>query len=566
MFVEFLVIEMSIDLIFSHVLPRVIKLGQCIDVSMGRDILHGSISLLWAVPVVFSLCKMASSSASSPTRCPACLDSFNTPKLLPCLHTFCLKCIKKCRRDDQTSVIRCPVCRADHEIPHTVESKLLDDFSVPCKRVEIKKCQLCVGKNEAISSCKDCRCLICSKCVELHKVLVPFQHHSVTSISDDDKPLLKNPLCAHHNFEPCSFYCSTCQMLVCVYCVVHDHRNHTIADNLDKAFQEQLHTLSIPYGFFLERSQAVRGEIKAWENFEKFFGEHINDLKSTVERDASAHIQAVQEHKNKVIGEIEEVDTKIKKEIWAAKATEEFKLESMEAAINFSDRISKCDRDVYLHLTSQLSKRFSNLSQLSDMTVDRQAMIKTSSQVPLLYRFIDGGNFFETLDLTMSKITGQYGNLNFSVAISPTKPGMVATANYVLQSNTAASLTNLSIAIFYGKDLSHKLKEKNIFGNKGTLEFTPVCGGKHQFALLVAGIITRQSAIFEVPGNLHELPSNKVRRGPDWCYGNLTVPLNTTGVITHQQGYNQLQVRWSNGIADKYRWGLNGCYDVELIL
>lgn len=515
------------------------------------------------MPVVFSLCKMASSSASS-TRCPACLDSFNTPKLLPCLHTFCLKCIKKCRRDDQTSVIRCPVCRADYEIPHTMESKLLDDFSVPCKKEEIKKCQLCVGKNEAISSCKDCRCLICSKCVELHKVLVPFQHHSVTFISDDDKPLLKNPLCAHHNFEPCSFYCSTCQLLVCVYCVVRDHRDHTIADDLDKAFQEQLHTLSIPYGFLLERSQAVREEIKAWEKFEKFFGEHINDLKSTVERDASILIQAIQEHTNKVIGEIEEVDTKIKKKIWTDKTAGEFKLASMEAAINFSDRISKCDRDAYLYLTSQLSKRFSNLS---DVTIDRQAMIKTSSQVPLLTNFQSESSFFEALNSTMPRITGQYGNLSFSVTISPsTKPGMVATANYVLQSKTVG-LTNLSIAIFYGKDLSHKLKEENILKNKGTVEFTPVCGGKHQFALLVARIVMKQGATFEVvPGKSNELPSNKVRRGPDWCYGNLTIPLNATGVITHQQGNNRLKVRWSNGIVDKYRWGLNGCYDVELIL
>ena len=194
-------------------------------------------------------------------------------------------------------------------------------------------------------------------------------------------------------------------------------------------------------------------------------------------------------------------------------------------------------------------------------------MIKTSSQVPLLTNFQSESSFFEALNLTMPRITGQYGNLSFCVTISPsTKPGMVATANYVLQSKTVG-LKNFSIAIFYGKDLSHKLKEENILKNKGTVEFTPVCGGKHQFALLVARIVMKQGAIFEVvPGKSNELPSNKVRRGPDWCYGNLTVPLNATGVITRQQGNNQLQVRWSNGIADKYRWGLNGCYDVELIL
>ena len=352
---------------------------------------------------------------------------------------------------------------------------------------------------------------------------------------------------------------------MCVYCVVRDHRGHTIADDLDKAFREQMHALSMQYGLLLERSQVLHKEIEAWENFEKFFGEHIDDLKSTVERDASALIQAVKNCKDKVIGDIEKVDTRIKKKIWAAKTAEEFKLKSMEAAINFSDRISKCDRDVYLHLTSQLSKRFSNLS---DMTVDRQAMIETSSEVPLLSQ--SGSSISEAqLDFTMRKIEGQYGNLNVHVTISPTngiKPGMLVAANYVLQSKIFY-FTKFSAAIFYGKKFSHQLKAENFFRNEGTLEFTPVCGGKHQFALLVAGIVMKQGVTFDVmPGKLHELSSNKVRRGPDWCYGNLTVPLNATGVITRQQGNNRLQVRWSNGIVDKYRWGLNGCYDVELIL
>ena len=28
--------------------------------------------------------------------CPVCLDAFKDPKVLPCLHTFCIKCISNC--------------------------------------------------------------------------------------------------------------------------------------------------------------------------------------------------------------------------------------------------------------------------------------------------------------------------------------------------------------------------------------------------------------------------------------------------------------------------------------
>ena len=31
---------------------------------------------------------------SEELTCPICLDRFQAPKLLPCLHTFCKKCLK----------------------------------------------------------------------------------------------------------------------------------------------------------------------------------------------------------------------------------------------------------------------------------------------------------------------------------------------------------------------------------------------------------------------------------------------------------------------------------------
>lgn len=505
-----------------------------------------------------------SSSSSSSTECPACLEYFEIPKLLPCLHTFCLRCVKKFQREDKTSVIHCPVCRAEHELPIGRENELVDDFSVPCTKKKSQKCQLCVEKHEAVSSCKDCRFVLCSKCTELHRILIPFQHHVVRPIGEEDKPLLRNPLCAYHNFEQLLFYCSTCQLLVCVYCVVHDHRDHTIANCLGEAFQEQLHLLSVPHGLIIDKSQAIRNEMKDWTNFENFFEDHISGLRSAVEKDASMLIKAVNERKRQIFEQIDEIDTTIKKQVWAAKNAEEFKLESMQATINFSDRMSHCNRDVYLYLTSQLSKRFKDIS---DLTIDRKAMKDTSSKVPLLSHFISKGNITKALDLTMPRLESQYGDINFIVQISSEiTPGAETKANFVLQSkkvDITKHLQHLSVAVLYGKDFSRLIIAEKLVGVSGTLAFRPVCGGNHLLALIVAGIVIQCISFSVSPG---DPPSNKVRRGPDWCYGNLTVPINATGVITRPQTDNQLQVRWNNGISDKYRWGLDDCYDVELIL
>ena len=51
------------------------------------------------------------------TTCPVCLDKFRTPKLLPCMHTFCLTPCLTNLVDPRARSLRCPECRRDHQIP-----------------------------------------------------------------------------------------------------------------------------------------------------------------------------------------------------------------------------------------------------------------------------------------------------------------------------------------------------------------------------------------------------------------------------------------------------------------
>jgi hypothetical protein len=51
------------------------------------------------------------------TTCPVCLDKFRIPKLLPCMHTFCLTPCLTNLVDPRARSLRCPECRRDHPIP-----------------------------------------------------------------------------------------------------------------------------------------------------------------------------------------------------------------------------------------------------------------------------------------------------------------------------------------------------------------------------------------------------------------------------------------------------------------
>ena len=43
--------------------------------------------------------------------CSVCLESFKDPKVLPCLHTFCLGCIVNLAENAESDTINCPECR-----------------------------------------------------------------------------------------------------------------------------------------------------------------------------------------------------------------------------------------------------------------------------------------------------------------------------------------------------------------------------------------------------------------------------------------------------------------------
>ena len=54
--------------------------------------------------------------------CPICLEQFKDPKVFPCLHSYCYKCIVKLAENSQntqTSLI-CPECQATVEVRYCV--------------------------------------------------------------------------------------------------------------------------------------------------------------------------------------------------------------------------------------------------------------------------------------------------------------------------------------------------------------------------------------------------------------------------------------------------------------
>ena len=116
--------------------------------------------------------------------CPVCLEEFThdgdkCPKLLPCSHTVCIKCLGQLPWPDRWNQwsIECPECRVSHKVPPTgpkgfptnryvqhvlnLEKKIIE---LENKEVEYLLCQ--VHQKPCVMFClkKECWKTLCPKC------------------------------------------------------------------------------------------------------------------------------------------------------------------------------------------------------------------------------------------------------------------------------------------------------------------------------------------------------------------------------------------------------------------
>ena len=178
--------------------------------------------------------------------CGICQEHYTEPKVLPCLHYYCKKCVLRLAlRTGTGKPFSCPECRCEATLPEGGVDELKTAFFVNRLKTTVStmerahgkvevKCELCsdsVDKAEAF--CRQCAMFICKDCVKQHKRLKTYLSHEVASLEDlkqgRAKPIaVKEPptkTCTNHD-EPLIIYCFDCESLICHHCTVKDHRDH----------------------------------------------------------------------------------------------------------------------------------------------------------------------------------------------------------------------------------------------------------------------------------------------------------------------------------------------------
>ena len=178
--------------------------------------------------------------------CGICQEHYTEPKILPCLHYYCKKCVLRLAlRTGTGKPFSCPECRCEATLPEGSVDELKTAFFVnrlkstvstierTHGKVEVK-CELCEGSSgNAEAFCRQCARFICQECVNLHKRIATFKSHEVASLDDlkhgraQPIPVKEPPTkkCLDHE-EPLTRYCYDCDGLICLGCTAKDHREH----------------------------------------------------------------------------------------------------------------------------------------------------------------------------------------------------------------------------------------------------------------------------------------------------------------------------------------------------
>lgn len=134
--------------------------------------------------------------------CSICFEVYEDPHILPlCLHTLCLKCMKKLERSGK---ITCPECRTICTMKHVKKDfktqRIIDylkkektsksDHSNSSKEAQL--CGMCKENGIVLSCyCEECDTFICSRCHKIHETNRSLKYHTLKSLDKFRKLYVK---------------------------------------------------------------------------------------------------------------------------------------------------------------------------------------------------------------------------------------------------------------------------------------------------------------------------------------------------------------------------------------
>ncbi|XP_070547632.1 tripartite motif-containing protein 2-like [Ptychodera flava] len=173
--------------------------------------------------------------------CAICSEVYKTPKVLPCLHSFCECCLERWLEKNDGK-LTCPNCRLRCLLPTDGVKGLQTNFHLTelieyVESLSDARSQLCKAchVNQAVSHCPECCQNLCRHCSlthaswtesKGHKIISLQQQHTGRTCEAKASKKVSYLYCPNHMENPTIAYCTTCETPICRTCAAGKHRDH----------------------------------------------------------------------------------------------------------------------------------------------------------------------------------------------------------------------------------------------------------------------------------------------------------------------------------------------------
>jgi len=318
------------------------------------------------------------------TECPICTEVYTDPRVLPCIHTYCLKCITAWGRDKQPGdTVACPLCRKEVKIPEGGLGELQKNIFVE-KLLEAKRmsgvhataeqlCEVCDDAGSArkvVMFCADCQQNMCQQCAASHMKIRLTKSHKLVEVSgqsEGDKALLlaSDRFCDKHDDKRLEIYCFNCKLVVCMLCFVKDHKAHEGGD-VKEVSEECGRNLKTDVGLMVKKVAECREVLTELTRVDLKCADHVEKTELKICERAEEMKRLIGEYKDNLVSELRTAKKTRDKELESVKYELEGHMMMTESLRQYSDELAKkgtaCD---IVRAESDLRRRGKELTEFN---------------------------------------------------------------------------------------------------------------------------------------------------------------------------------------------------------
>ena len=457
--------------------------------------------------------------------CPVCLSQFDSPKTLPCLHSFCLKCIQQLPVDLEKvkQVISCPTCRRTAQVPDKGLADLPTAFVInsfieiqeQLKKLSVK------GKQTLCDNCSEgdatsyCAIGFCEKCLAMHNGLKPNAAHQIVDVKDvviiasQLLPVKEEAImnCTNHN-EPLKVFCETCQELICQICTIRRHKNHNY-DVVSDTFPKHRQDIEKVLKLVVKKMVALQGALT-----------DITRREEDVTKQRDDRIKEIRLHVQGIVKLVTQTGRQLEEEVNSvAKGKLHLLGQQKEEAELAMVQLKSCKEFVEKGL--EVGSQQQILSEKKSMI---EGMEVVSTQInPDVFQPVEEANISFTGNKKLVESCTNIGVVSYSfspvelkgnLSIKVAMAGRKVTATLSLQTKLGSpyKIPSLTCHLIHVSGDTNQaivcdIKEAEV--GKYSVSFTPSARGKHQLKIQVGGIHIDGS-----PFSLDVVPSPEMRGKP----------------------------------------------------